>query len=38
MKAAILVVDPQYQLVEFNTAAEMLLGCTQNSLGTSAKS
>jgi diguanylate cyclase (GGDEF)-like protein len=37
LKAAILVVDPQYQLIEFNAAAEALLGCTKNSIGTSAK-
>lgn len=37
LKAAILVVDPQYQLIEFNAAAEALLGCTQNSIGASAK-
>jgi diguanylate cyclase (GGDEF)-like protein len=37
LKAAILVVDPQYQLIEFNAAAEALVGCTQNSIGVSAK-
>lgn len=37
LKAAILVVDPQYQLIEFNTAAEALLGCNQHSIGASAK-
>lgn len=37
MKAAILVTDPLYQLIEFNTAAEALLGCTQTSIGTSAR-
>jgi diguanylate cyclase (GGDEF)-like protein len=37
LKAAILVVDPQYQLIEFNAAAEALVGCTQNSIGASAK-
>jgi diguanylate cyclase (GGDEF)-like protein len=37
LKAAILVVDPQYHLIEFNAAAEALLGCTQDSIGTSAK-
>jgi diguanylate cyclase (GGDEF)-like protein len=37
LKAAILVVDLKYKLIEFNDAAEMLLGCTKNSIGTSAK-
>ena len=37
LKAAILVIDTRYQLIEFNAAAEALLGCTQNSIGASAK-
>jgi diguanylate cyclase (GGDEF)-like protein len=37
LKAAILVVDPHYKLIEFNAAAETLLGCTKNSIGESAK-
>jgi diguanylate cyclase (GGDEF)-like protein len=37
LKASILVVDPNHRLIEFNTAAETLLGCTQNSIGASAK-
>jgi diguanylate cyclase (GGDEF)-like protein/PAS domain S-box-containing protein len=37
LKAAILVVDLKYQLIEFNAAAETLLGCTKNSIGISAK-
>ncbi|PSB04222.1 EAL domain-containing protein [Merismopedia glauca] len=37
LKAAILVVDLHYRVIEFNAAAEVLLGCTQNSIGDSAK-
>jgi diguanylate cyclase (GGDEF)-like protein len=37
LKASILVVDPNYRLIEFNTAAETLLGCTQHSIGASVK-
>jgi diguanylate cyclase (GGDEF)-like protein len=37
MKAAILVIDPDFQLIEFNAAAEALVGCTQKSIGTSVK-
>jgi diguanylate cyclase (GGDEF)-like protein len=37
LKDAILVVDPQYQLIEFNAAAEILLGCTKYSIGASVK-
>lgn len=37
LKAAILVIDTQYQLIEFNAAAETLLGCTQKSVGVSSK-
>jgi diguanylate cyclase (GGDEF)-like protein len=33
MKAAILVMDPQYRLIEFNRAAEVLLGCTPDTIG-----
>jgi diguanylate cyclase (GGDEF)-like protein len=36
LKAAILVVDPDYKLIEFNSAAETLLGCTTQSIGVSA--
>lgn len=35
LKAAILVVDTQHRLIEFNAAAEVLLGCTQKSIGIS---
>jgi diguanylate cyclase (GGDEF)-like protein len=37
MKAAILVVDPNYRLIEFNTAAEALLGYHKKSVGLSVK-
>lgn len=35
LKTAILVVEPDYQLIEFNVAAEALLGCTKHTLGKS---
>jgi diguanylate cyclase (GGDEF)-like protein/PAS domain S-box-containing protein len=37
MKAAILVTDSQYHLIEFNTAAEALLGCSKTAIGTPAR-
>lgn len=37
LKAAILVVDPDCRLIEFNSAAEALLGCNQKSIGISVK-
>jgi diguanylate cyclase (GGDEF)-like protein len=37
LKDAILVIDLNYRLIEFNAAAEKLLGCTQKSIGISAK-
>jgi diguanylate cyclase (GGDEF)-like protein/PAS domain S-box-containing protein len=37
MKSALLVVDPKYKLIEFNAAAEALLGYPKNVIGTSVK-
>jgi diguanylate cyclase (GGDEF)-like protein/PAS domain S-box-containing protein len=37
MKAAILVTDPDYHLIEFNAAAETLLGYNQTAIGKSVK-
>ncbi|MEO0374312.1 MAG: EAL domain-containing protein, partial [Cyanobacteria bacterium P01_A01_bin.17] len=36
LKASILVLDFDYRLIEFNAAAETLLGCTKNAIGESA--
>ncbi len=37
LKASVIVIDTQYRLIEFNTAAEALIGCTKKTIGESAR-